>query len=108
VGERAAEGAAFEAEGFKEGREFVVVLNEPAGDDAGSGLDACVREERVCAHYFLADVFKSSIGFVFGNVMRVDGHEDAAESGIDEGAHVFSVQSPPLVQTMGWIPRSAA
>src|SRR6185437_388025 len=90
-GERVAEGAAFEAERFEERGQFIVIINEPAGGDAGGGLDAGGMEKFVGALDFFADVGQAAIFLVLDDVMRIDRHDDAGEAVAGEAPHVVFV-----------------
>ena len=89
AGERITESAAFEAEFFEEIRQLVVVVNEFAGGDAGGGLDAELVEDLVSSFDFSADVRQSAILFVLGDVVGINGHDDAAEAVAGEVVHVL-------------------
>jgi len=89
--ERIAERAAFEVERFEKRRQFFVVVNQPARCDAGGGLDADGVEKFVRAFDFFADVRQAAVFFVLGNVVRVNGHDDAAQAVAGEAAQVVVV-----------------
>ena len=86
---RITERAALEPKRFEERRQFFVIINQPAGGDAGGGLDAGGMEKFVGALDFFADVGQTTVLFVLRDVMRVDGHDDAGEAVAGELAHVL-------------------
>ena len=91
VRERVAEGAALEAERAEEVGQLLVVLDEPAGRDARGALDADSLEELVRLLDFPAHVGEAAVGLVLGDVVGVDGHDDAGEAIAGERLHVVVV-----------------
>ncbi len=89
--ERIAERAAFETERFEKIRQFVVIVNQPAGRDARGGLNADRMEKFVRAFDFFADIRQAAIFFVLRDVVRVNGHDDACEAVAGQAAHVVLV-----------------
>src|SRR5205807_1073464 len=90
-GQRIAEGAAFESHGFQKVRELVVIFNQPAGGDAGRGLDANGMEKFVRLLDLFADIGQAAVFFVLGNVVRINGHDDAGQTVTGQAPHVFLV-----------------
>ena len=88
-GERITERAASEAERFQKGRQLFVIVNQPAGRDAGGGLDADRMEKFVRPLDFPADVRQAAVFFVLRDVVRVNGHDDAGQAVAGKAAHVF-------------------
>jgi len=94
--QRITERAAFEAQGFKKCREPVIIVNQPARRDAGGGLDAGRMEEFVGAFDFRAVIRQAAVLLVFGNIVRVNGHDHAAQAVAGEAAHIFLSPKPPV------------
>ena len=89
IGQRIAEGAAFEAQFCQKIGQFVVIIDELASRDTRSRLDVQLLEHFIGAFDFAADLGQATVFFVFGDVMSVDRHDDAAQAVTGEGAHVL-------------------
>ena len=87
--QRITERAALEAERFEKRGQFVVIINQPARRDAGGGLDANRVEEFIGAFDFFANIRQTAVLLMFRDIMRVNGHDDAAQAVAGEAAHVF-------------------
>ena len=74
---------------FRETPAVVRIVNQPAGRDAGGGLDSDTVEKFVCPLDFFAHVRQAAIFFVPSDVVRVNGHDDAAQAVVDKAAQVF-------------------
>lgn len=96
VRQRIAEGAAREPECFQEGRQLFVIINQAAGRDAGRGLNAGAVEKFVRFLNLLADIRQTAVFLVFRDVMRVNGHDDAAQTVTGQAAHVVVIPQPAV------------
>src|SRR5581483_2336558 len=88
-GQRITEGAACEAERFQKVRQLVIVVDELAGGDAGGGLDAEFGKNFVRMFDLAADIGQAAVFLVLGHLVRINGHDDAAQAVVREVAHVL-------------------
>ena len=87
--ERIAERAARKTKFLEKCRELFVIINQLARGDARGGLNAEFMENLVGAFDFPADIRQAAVFLVLGNVVRINGHDDAAQAVAGQVAHVL-------------------
>ena len=86
--ERIAERATLEAKRFEKRRQLVVIVNQPARRDARRGLNARAVEKLVRVFDLPAHVRQAAILLVLRDVVRVNGHDHAAQTIVRQAAQV--------------------
>jgi hypothetical protein len=87
--QRITERAALETECFEKRGQFVVIIDQPARRNAGGGLNADRVEEFIGAFDLFANVRQAAVFFVLGDVVGINGHDDAAQAVAGETTHVL-------------------
>ena len=85
----------------KKCRQLVVIVDQLAGRHARRRLDAESVKNFIRVLDLAADIRQSAILLVLRHVMRVDGHDHAAQAVARQVAHVLLGPQRPLVQIIG-------